>query len=140
MNRKITAANFAYHRQWERHILSYRGALPENIRKPTLIAYCFAMAQSGNAGTGCFKSNATIAAEIGVYHRGDIAKYRLCALDLGWFTIVKRVGRAQYLDIQIPNVPATGTFKADGECTCESTPNVPVTGTLPRGSSLRKTR
>jgi hypothetical protein len=101
----ITAGDFAYQRNWERFILGYRGALPKNIRKPTLIAYCFAMAQSGSAGIDCFKSDATIAAEIGIYHRGDIAKYRRCALGLGWFIVVKCVGRARHLDIQIPNEP-----------------------------------
>ena len=89
--------------RWQKYILGTRPALPKGIARSTLIAYCFAMAVKGTNGKGCFASDTTIGAEIGIYRREVVGHYRNFAVDLGWFVFNgKRRGRAKELDISIP--------------------------------------
>lgn len=121
--------NFRYERAWRKYLFGYRGPLPKGIRKPTLLICCFAMAEGGRNGIDCYKSDATIAEEIGVYHRQDIAKYRKAAVELGWFRQTRIENRVWHMDINIPEVgPMTGPTTDGRGWPYDSTVVGPVTG------------
>jgi hypothetical protein len=100
--RRITPDNFAYHRRWRKYVLGYNGDLGDGHSKDRLLAYCFAMADKGTEGFGCYASDTTIGHEIR-RDRDTVARYRHLALELGWFKAVGRVNRVEILDIQIPD-------------------------------------
>ena len=80
---RTTPDDFALYKRWQKYILDTRPALPKGIARPTLIAYCLAMAIHGSNGKGCFASDETIGAEIGISHRDIVGRYRNFAVDLG---------------------------------------------------------
>jgi hypothetical protein len=98
---KITQAAFAYHRRWNKYILGYCGDLGDGHSKDRLLAYCFAMADKGTEGCGCYASDATIGREIR-RDRDTVGRYRHLAIELGWFKVVGSRNRVEILDIQIP--------------------------------------
>jgi hypothetical protein len=115
----MTTADFALYMRWQKYILSTYPELPKGIARPTLIAYCFAMAVKGRNGKGCFASDITIGKEIGIARRQAVGHYRNFAIDIGWFVFNgKSQGRARELDISIPDSVATehDLSMAPGRC------------------------
>lgn len=101
---RTTKEDFALYMRWQKYILSTYPDMPKGIARPTLIAYCFAMAVKGTNGKGCFASDTVIGRQIGISHRGIIGRYRVFAIDVGWFKRTgERKGRAEVLDISIPD-------------------------------------
>ena len=107
MDEKVTRESFKAYRDWQRYILAAMTTKPkltDKCARPTLVAYCLAMATHGTNGLGCYASDARIARELGMYDYKSVSPYRNEALRLGWFTPNgKRHGRAKELDISIPS-------------------------------------
>jgi hypothetical protein len=128
--RTITEQDFANYCDWTKRILAcqvpYARGEP---RKASLLAFSFALASYGTVGLYCYASDETLADDLQC-RRDDAGRYRTKVLDLGWFTVVKRIGRSTVLDIAVPDCPLTGAIEPranalirSGEC--------PHTGTLP---------
>jgi hypothetical protein len=103
MDQKVTPESFKAKRDWDSYILKAKPKLTKGCVKSTLVSYCFAMAEKGANGLGCFASDATIADELDLYDYRAVSPYRNEAMRLGWFVWNgKRRGRAKVLDITIP--------------------------------------
>jgi hypothetical protein len=106
MDKKVSAQSFKTYRNWQRYILTAMTAKPKLTRgcvRPTLVAYCLAMASHGTNGIGCYASDPRIASELGMYDGRAVRPYRHEALRLGWFVRTgESKGRTQVLDIAIP--------------------------------------
>jgi hypothetical protein len=111
---RTTKEDFALYKRWQKYILDARPALSKGLTRPTLVAYCFAMAVHGTNGKGCFASDAAIGREIGISHRGIIGRYRVFAIDVGWFKRTgEHKGRAEVLDVSIPDTESPEVVSHD---------------------------
>jgi hypothetical protein len=125
MDGKVSKESFKAYRDWQRYILRATPKLSEGCTKPTLIAYCFAMAFHGGNGIGCYASDARIAKELGMYDDRSVRPYRHEALRLGWFVWTgEKKGRTQVLDIAIPSDDAGGDFSPRREVPSVTKPAV----------------
>jgi hypothetical protein len=116
---------FAFHKRWEKALLSTEIKLPKGCTRMGFVAYSMVMASHGWHGIECYASDDLVCRELGIYNRRDVAKYRNAAKELGWLTPSgKRAGRAERLNIAIPggNPPAderaesSGAPKVTGNC------------------------
>lgn len=107
-NPKTSPEAFKFYRRWEKALLAADIKLPKGCTKTGLWAYCSAMAVKGTNGLDCYAGDETIRAELGIYHRDTVTKYRHAAIELGWLeSNGKPHGRCQGLNIAIPTVGVT---------------------------------
>jgi hypothetical protein len=114
MDNPTSKEAFANYHRWQKHIKNSHPNLPDRHTRDKLLLYCWAMADEGTNGIGCYAGNAYIA-EMLEWNRDTVAKYKTLAIELGWFVLTgKRKGRAPILDVNIPSLaPAAPVELAD---------------------------